>query len=323
MSEKIKFTVLTAVYNRSDVIGRCIESVKRAVDHAKQAGDVNIDVEHIIVDDGSTDNTLAVINDYHYDYLKVIHLPANKGNNTARNAGIRQAEGDYIIFLDSDDFITDNAIYVIAKQIMEKPEYAHYLFAVDDRVPYYSSNPKLSASATTSLLFEDFLSENVGGDFAHVADRNIAQKYPFNESLRIYEHIVVFQYFKEAKKILFNNEVISIRERDRADAATRESIRFNKTAIKQRIASLYSQLSIFRDDYDRLRLTDIKTSLQLSLAENLILLNRYDEANNILKEITRSSQKKTILKLIARFRAGSIYRTAIMSYLNAKYKLKS
>ena len=323
MSEKLKFTVLTAVYNRPDVIGRCIESVKRAYDYAMHDDDVNIELEHIIVDDGSTDNTLSTINDYDYPFLKIIPLPTNKGNNTARNAGIKQAEGDYLIFLDSDDFITDDAICVIAKQIITNSDYSHYLFAVDDMVSYYKSNPKLNGSTANDLSFRDFLSGDVAGDFAHVVSRNIAQKFPFDENLRIYEHIGVLKYIREAKNVLFNNAIISIRERERADAATREAIRFNKIAIAQRVTSLYSQLSIFGNDYEKLGLKHIKDALQLSLAENLILLNRYREANDIIKEISVGSCKMDILTLIASLKAGSIYRLALISYLKAKYKLKS
>ena len=87
-----KVSVVIPTYNRVDVICDAIDSV---------LGQTHNNIEIIVVDDGSTDNTLVVLEKYH-DRIKVVSQ-GNQGCSAARNTGIRSCSGDYIAFLDSDD----------------------------------------------------------------------------------------------------------------------------------------------------------------------------------------------------------------------------
>jgi len=75
------------------------------------------DWEMIVVDDGSTDNSLAILNDYQ-GRLKLLRQ-TNQGAGTARNLGMRQATGEYLAFLDSDDFWFPWALETLAAAIAE------------------------------------------------------------------------------------------------------------------------------------------------------------------------------------------------------------
>ncbi|MDR2496779.1 MAG: glycosyltransferase family 2 protein [Tannerellaceae bacterium] len=95
-----KVSVVTAVFNRANLIERTIISL---------LSQTYSNWEHIIVDDGSTDNTVNVIEEYSQtdDRIKLFHRGTlMKGSNTCRNIGIRESRGDYIIFLDSDDTLS-------------------------------------------------------------------------------------------------------------------------------------------------------------------------------------------------------------------------
>lgn len=87
-----KISAVIPVYNREKTIRRCIDSV------LKQTYPI---YEIIIVDDGSTDQTLHILKEYQ-DCIKLVKQK-HKGAQAARNAGIKEAEGEYIAFLDSDD----------------------------------------------------------------------------------------------------------------------------------------------------------------------------------------------------------------------------
>lgn len=86
------FSLIIPTYNRADLIGRTLETVfsqERPPD------------EVIVVDDGSTDGTLELLAGYG-DKLRVLRQE-NRGPGAARNRGVRDARGDYVVFLDSDD----------------------------------------------------------------------------------------------------------------------------------------------------------------------------------------------------------------------------
>lgn len=87
-------SVITANYNRASVLPRAIESL-----HRQTFGDY----EHIIVDDGSTDPSLEVVETHRDHRTRVIRFEENRGTATAWNRAIEAATGEYISFLDSDD----------------------------------------------------------------------------------------------------------------------------------------------------------------------------------------------------------------------------
>lgn len=87
-------SVVIPTYNRADVLPRAVET---ALDQTLS------DIEVIVVDDASTDDTLATLAEYDDPRLTVLEHETNRGASAARNTGIAVAEGDYIALLDSDD----------------------------------------------------------------------------------------------------------------------------------------------------------------------------------------------------------------------------
>ncbi|WP_435345946.1 glycosyltransferase family 2 protein [Haloarchaeobius sp. HRN-SO-5] len=87
-------SVVIPTYNRCGSIERAISSVlSQTVD----------DFEIIVVDDGSDDDTVAVVESYADDRVQLVRHEQNRGANAARNSGVKHASGEYISFLDSDD----------------------------------------------------------------------------------------------------------------------------------------------------------------------------------------------------------------------------
>lgn len=96
----VKLSIIIPVYNIADKIERCFNSV------ASQDIDASI-VEIIFVNDGSTDNTLEVLHKLKYDNLKII-TQENARQGEARNNGLRHASGEYVLFIDGDDALSEN-----------------------------------------------------------------------------------------------------------------------------------------------------------------------------------------------------------------------
>jgi glycosyltransferase involved in cell wall biosynthesis len=87
-------SVLIPTYNRAGVLGRAIESVLTQTFP---------DFELIVVDDGSTDNTVEVVQGFRDPRVRLVRLATNCGLSRARNEGIRAARGEFVAFLDDDD----------------------------------------------------------------------------------------------------------------------------------------------------------------------------------------------------------------------------
>lgn len=99
----MKVSVLIPAYNCQDTIYNCIRSIRKQT---------YTDIEIIIVNDGSTDETAQRLNNYAKYFkkqLKVIHSE-HQGVAVARNTAISHATGDYIFFVDADDWIHENTI---------------------------------------------------------------------------------------------------------------------------------------------------------------------------------------------------------------------
>lgn len=101
----MKISCIVPVYNVEKYIKKCLDSI------LKQSFK---DFEIILVDDGSTDNSGKICDEYEKkdDRIKVIHK-SNGGLSDARNKGIENANGDYFIFIDSDDYIDENMFEIL------------------------------------------------------------------------------------------------------------------------------------------------------------------------------------------------------------------
>lgn len=314
----MKFSIITPVYNRADCVARCIESVI----NQKHSQDSNWKCEHIIVNDGSKDNTDRIVKEYAEKVPNIVYInfKDNKGTNAARNAAIKAATGDFCIILDSDDFFVENALETISSIMQQKPGYNHYMFTPDDRQDEFNSDEKLKKEQV--ITFDDFLSLKYNGDFIHVIKKGTMQKYPFDESLRIYEGPFFLRFYKEAKEILFTNIVVTIRERDRDDSVSKEYIKTNKSVIGKAIAALHIKTEWFRDDYIRLGLAGALHSQQLQLVHNFLLINDYRNCKQTFDRIKRLGLKVPFkFRVIYNLRIGSLYFLLYTSYIKLKYWL--
>lgn len=111
-------------YNAEKCIGRAIASV---------LGQSRADWELLVIDDGSTDGTAAVAGSFADSRVRCLHQE-NGGVSAARNRGIREAEGDYICFLDADDVWRAGHLAELAELINTFPDCGLYCTGHDTRL---------------------------------------------------------------------------------------------------------------------------------------------------------------------------------------------
>ena len=108
MKKSIHISYIVPCYNIQEYLPRCLNSL------AKQKINTNADVEFVLVNDGSPDNCLKIIEDFaSKDSRFVVIDQKNQGVSAARNAGLRVAKGEYVFFLDGDDYLTDDASQIL------------------------------------------------------------------------------------------------------------------------------------------------------------------------------------------------------------------
>lgn len=145
----MKFSIIIPAYNISSYIKECAESV------LNQKTNNQFKFEIILVDDGSSDDTGMLCDEMakQYKSIKTVHQ-MNQGLSGARNTGIEAAEGDYLLFLDGDDFWTDNDFLNKIYHLVKDSKVDLVIYSYSD---YFANKivPNPILFATKGILLEE------------------------------------------------------------------------------------------------------------------------------------------------------------------------
>lgn len=180
----MKFSLIVPVYNAENTIARCVDSI---------INQSFSDYELILVNDGSQDKSLELCEGYERKYknIKVINKE-NGGASSARNAGLDVAQGDYILFADSDDYVEQNYFKKISGAISSS---GLTVFTYKVIKKNRSFIKKVSESLTDdkndffTKTRELILSRLINSPCAKIFDSTIIKKYNlrFNEKMPVAE----------------------------------------------------------------------------------------------------------------------------------------
>lgn len=106
----MRFSIIVPIYNTEKYLDKCIKSI---------LNQTMSDYELILIDDCSTDDSLTIAYKYESNHVKVLKNASNSGLSETRNVGIKNASGDYIVFIDSDDYIEKTALFNLNKLVCE------------------------------------------------------------------------------------------------------------------------------------------------------------------------------------------------------------
>lgn len=180
MNDEPIVSVLVAAFNAEKYIRQCLDSL---LSQSLRG------VEVIVIDDHSTDSTPQIISSYaaENDCIHPIYLVENSGQAHARNVGLSEANGRYICFLDSDDWLAADALQRAVDVFRSNELIDSVLFDVvqvyeDGYEEHYKMPPFTSISG--SEAFEPSLSWRIHGVYMVKAD--IHRRYPYDESCRLY-----------------------------------------------------------------------------------------------------------------------------------------
>lgn len=188
----MKLTIFTALYNRKKYLPRLYDSLKRQESN---------DFEWLIVDDGSTDSPEELILpwiDQEKSFPIRFFQKENGGKHTATNLALEIAAGDFFLFLDSDDYLTENAVSLIKQWILGLPadcdkemilgvagqkinsagEYLLWRTSYDGRQIPYGGTPNFDTTLECTIS-ERSDTYYMRGDCCEIFRTSIIKQYPF------------------------------------------------------------------------------------------------------------------------------------------------
>ena len=198
-------SVIIPAFNYAHLLPRALDSV---------LGQWADDLELLVVNDGSRDNTSAVLADYarRYPQLQVIEQ-ANAGAAAARNHGIRLATGRYALLLDADDELLPTALASLREVLVDNPQVGLVLGAQLSVYPDGRERLRLPtpASGTPRQLIQRYLLEKKIS-ISHCCTlfrRDLLLQRPYPESLRSGEDIPVFAYLLVSAPVALTNQPLA------------------------------------------------------------------------------------------------------------------
>lgn len=180
-------SVIVPIYNVEKYLRRCIDSI---------INQTYRNIEVILIDDGSLDNCPKICDDYKKldNRIKAIHKK-NGGLSSARNNGIELSTGDYLLFVDSDDYLTNNAIETMLKKIGD----SDLLIFGHKKLKFENiQNMNNYEGCFYSANYSDF--DKLSSTYASIVAWNklikkAAIKQMFNEKFKVQEDIIFSSQF--------------------------------------------------------------------------------------------------------------------------------
>lgn len=314
----MKFSVIIPVYKAEDTLRRCVDSL------LKQN---RTDAEIILINDGSPDSSGEICKEYAESFNEIKYIEKeNGGVGSARNAGLEVAEGDYILFVDSDDWVTDDYFDSINSAIADY-EYDFIQFSQsisDDEQNTSKYIPPFSSCKRDEIvkrLAEDMWKKRINTPNGKVYKLSIIKEnnISFSDNLEVgedrtfnIEYILNIKSFRVIEKPLYvlcleNEDSLSRKKRDDLDEQielAEEHLKkvFEKSTLSEDEKELYLKSM----NFDNMRA--VYTKAKYLHRKGLPLFKRLKELNKYCKDVNSkhfsypSDKFCTLISLPVRFK---------------------
>lgn len=251
---KVKFSVVVPVYNTEKYLSKCLDSIINQT--------LN-DIEIICVNDGSTDNSLKILKEYSNkdSRIKIINQK-NLGPGSARNKGIDNAQGEYISFVDSDDWVELNFLektYNICKKnnldllIFASSTYNENNKTFDKKNNYYNLSGFDSEYVNTIFSYNDYtdlLFRIPTGPVNKVYRKNllIDKDIRFPEDVYYEDNVFFFDVYLQAKRCIILRDFFYIRRyRENSITEKHDDKYFDLAKVFNYIIKIFKKTGTFND----------------------------------------------------------------------------
>lgn len=218
------FSVVIPLYNKEKCIANTIQSV---------LDQTFADFEIIVVNDGSTDNGLSIVQSFEDDRITIIHKP-NGGVSSARNQGIKEAKYEWIAFLDADDFWDPNYLKEMESLIRDFPEASIFGCAIGNCSAVKQPIIDLSLPPLYRGIIQHYF-QHARSTFLFSSSSVVVSKNAiltiggFDERIHMGEDIDVWYRINMKFKSAFYNKVLSHYNLDAPNRAMNKKREFTKS----------------------------------------------------------------------------------------------
>lgn len=243
-----KISIIICAYNREEYLKRCLNSVKNQTLK---------NIEIICADDGSTDNTLDVFRKYaNKDHRFKFFTQKNSGPGVARNKAIKMATGEYIMFLDSDDWIELNTCEELYKKVKlndldillflmknyseETGEYYEDSYYNLTPIPDDFENKVFSHEDISNIIFSISISA-----CQKIYKRSLVKKVHFAEKLLFEDNPFFWGVMLQAKRMSLLKKHFYLRSRHTSSITSEyDNKYFDVISISNKVISIFKELNL-------------------------------------------------------------------------------
>lgn len=208
MTQK-KLSIIIPIYNAEKYIIKCIDSIL--------SQEFKLDYELFLINNNSTDESESICSEYEYENPGIVKFLSTKtkGPSAARNLGLKNANGEYIVFMDADDYLTPNAFKHINDSLLNKNTDL-FIFGYNNVFKNNTQEKKiLEKEYNKNDFFQHFCKLYQDGFLAYVWNKvyktEIIKKYniEFNESINRGEDVFFnLQVFAKCNNISSNKNIL-------------------------------------------------------------------------------------------------------------------
>ncbi len=232
-------SIIIPIYNLEEYLSLCIESI------LKQSHDFN-DIEIILVNDGSSDNSAKIADEYAstYAFIHTVHQH-NQGVSIARNNGLLQAQGEYIWFVDGDDWLFDDStltelLNIIYQSCDSDVIFFNILYAFQNINTRKSLAPASLDSQSFKADLRQLLTQNIV--MSHPCDKLVKKNLLIEHAIEFPEGLAVaedfhwnYQLLKYANTYIYSDKCFYTYRRNRSYSAS-------TSLNEQKLYSIYNTL---------------------------------------------------------------------------------
>jgi len=306
-------SIITPTYNREEYLVFAIESV---------LSQSFKDFEMLIIDDGSTDNTKDLVKRYRYDQRIHYFYQQNKGQSVARNTGLKQARGEYICFLDSDDLFKPDKLTRQIAFLKSNPEISitHSDEELIDEKGHVFSMYNMKRHS--GILYEKLLIDNFVSIGTVMVRRECFDELGmFDESIKVADDYELWLRFATKYKFHYEAEYLAQYRMMKDQLSTDKTARFNSN--KKIIEAFFLRYPNLIDErgqaYFRCRFYTRRGSYHASVANFGNAMQDYIKA--LRHDYCCSFTWRAIIKLVIKFIINSM--SAIMAQFLILFKKES